>query len=404
MSERIYIVIILGILLVLISIKAISSLPSKSFITPDGRLVTEAVTMGALDDMEKNGRLFPGASAKIGTLNRIDGSSVTFTIAEGTFSKTTIDPAGIWKKIIVQPTLLVSSGDEILRNDGGVSEAIGAGCGVQQLTYKLATGAVLISPCTGPYRDNFPELRSVANTVIEAWHPVDEKPTCNPGYVAQSTHDQDSYIQCIQDAIKTALHRLLISVDIKGANTVIIPELGTGTAGLDKGHYYQSLKDAIEECLIITKGCGEQIPENVILVVWSQDRAGAWAESKSAIARNFGQLSQDWELPFAEGNLSWKYLRYLGILLVLFAFVASPLSNYKTLPIVGSQLSRGSMGLIILGWGIIAAGLSTSDAISDFFSLPSQSAPLVIVVNVAIGILAAMLCGVINRATDAFKG
>jgi hypothetical protein len=66
--------------------------------------------------------------------------------------------------------------------------------------------------------------------------------------------------------------------------------------------------------------------------------------------------------------------------------------------------ATGSLGLVVLGWGFVAGGLSTADALSEF--LPSAPADTAygLVLNTALGMSAALFCGVVHRAVRAFEG
>ena len=245
-----------------------------------------------------------------------------FTVAEGSFRNSTIEPSINWSKLLNDPTAIVSSGDEFLRDDGGISKPIGIGCKLQYSGGPIATGTTVVLPCSGDYIKAFPKIVFVANTVVIAWKGVDETPNCRTDISAPLNPSQSEYVACVQNAISNSLTDLFSKQEMNKIDNLVLPAIGTGVGGVAKGFFYQSVAAAVAKCLEAA-GCGQRLPKRIILVVWSGDRStGGWNATRDAIARNIASLGDNWRLHYAPDSHIEKQARYLGVLLVLLVFVA----------------------------------------------------------------------------------
>jgi len=247
----------------------------------------------------------------------------------------------------------------------------------------------------------------VGSAIIKAWNGVGEKPTCD---LQDATRSEKSYPKCIQSAVENALSNIFRSSEIGGMRMIILPELGTGTAGVEKGYFYNAVTNALEKCLIFSKGCGKTIPEKVVFSVWSGDsQQNAWRDTRSAAARNLASLAASWKEAYATARLdadtaNIKATRYLGVLLLLFFYVCLPLYS-RFLPRFAVEAlppeSTSSLSMVVLGWGLVAVG--TIEVLSGLLSgidLPAAG----FASNLALGIVAAAICGLFHKATKAFGG
>jgi hypothetical protein len=273
--ERVAVAACISGLLAFIGLKVVLTLSTSHFVAGDGSALIEDSFYSApteenfyriLGSVETDGHLEPGARVKLGELRRTDGTTVSFILAEGEFSVSSIEPVAAWKTLLVAPTILVSSADEELSNDGGISLSIGRGCDLSKPGYTAATGALVWSPCKGNYKETFPQIEWVGSAIIKAWNGVGKQPACDLQHATQS---QKSYPKCIQYAVENALWRLFRSSEVKGTRIMVLPELGTGKAGVEKEYFYSAVTSAFEECLISTKGCDQTIPASIVFSVWS---------------------------------------------------------------------------------------------------------------------------------------
>ena len=365
--------------------------------------LTDLVTV--LDGKSSNGSLKPGAAVDVAFLRKNDGSVLTFTVAEGTFNNSSIEPRDVWSNLLYDPTVIVSSGDQNLDNDGGISQPIGIGCNIQKENALIPTGATVMSPCSGNYAKLFPNVFYVASAVIVAWKGVAETPICTPdaGDLIASTQSQE--IKCFQKAIESSLEHLFAKPQMTKINTLVLPALGTGVGKLPKGDFYRSATNAIEKCLD-NSGC--LLPQRIIFLVRSGDTSGEdWQSIRDAIARNLFDLGDDWRLQYAPSTSLQKPARYSGVILVLLATTLLMLFR-KHLPhgiAVRLPITEGtSLWLLIFGWGLVASGLFS--VLSDPMDvlLPNSSAITVwdCAINVGFGAIAAAGCSLIQRATRAF--
>jgi hypothetical protein len=168
---------ILLALILIISSNIFSLLSQKPFVVPGGSLNQPSVT-AVLDTMAVAGKLQVGAEALIATLTKKDGNTLNLHVAEGTFLDSTIQPQATWSKILKNPSVIVSSADEVLRNNGGISRSIGLGCAIAHLDSPLPTGTTILSACNGSYKQQFPNINHVANAIVVAWKGVSETPNC----------------------------------------------------------------------------------------------------------------------------------------------------------------------------------------------------------------------------------
>ena len=398
---------ILLAMVVLMAVKLVSSFSTHAFAVSGSPSRSMDNIAKLLDALAPQGRLPEGAHQVVAVLTRNDGSQLMFEVAEGTFEKSTIEPRAIWAGLLKTPTLLVSSGDEVLRNDGGISLAIGAGCSVKEAKEPIPTGTTFVTPCTGSYVQAFPNIRYVANAIIVAWKGVSETPNCKTDSATPVAASQPEYVKCIQNAVENSLSDLLGKYEMKSVDTIVLPALGTGTGHVDKGVFYGGVASVVEKCLTSTKGCDRALPRRIILLVWSKD--SAWTETANAIARNLARLGDTWRLNYAPDTPIAKQARYLGVLLVLLVFVIL-LSFRNMLPAAVAEylpiFEGASLWLAVLGWGIVAAGaFSVLADVADLFASVGGNprSKESVLLNIGFGALAAASCGLIHKATQVFQ-
>jgi hypothetical protein len=377
------------------------------FAVPDSESVTQTAVIKQLNTMAPKGELQPGAIADIGVLRTNDGRQITIKIAEGKFLDNTIEPTQSWSELLGKPTLLVSSADEHLRNDGGISRPIGAGCSIKEVDFTIPIGEAYATACVGPYKQAFPQITDVANVIIVAWSGVEEKANCKFDLDAKVEPSQAGYTQCIRKAIQDSLLRMFTST-VKRFDTVVIPALGTGTGRLSKGQFYDAATNALANCLS-TLGCDQKLPRSIVFSIWVGDvRENGWPEVRDAIARNVVKLGSDVTSHYAPVSPIEKQARYIGILAVLFIFVVL-LCSRRLLPEAINKLLPDldgiSLWLIIVGWFFVAAGAFS--VLSDFAELHvSANDPHAfrdLALNGAFGVIAAICCTLINKATKLFQ-
>jgi hypothetical protein len=394
-------------LIVLISLDVFSLLSRDPFSVPGRANPNQPNMTSLLDTMAPAGKLLAGAETKIATLTKNDGNVLNLVVAEGTFRDTTIEPKAIWSKILEKPSVIVSSADEILRNDGGVSQSIGAGCSIDQLDSILPTGTINLDPCKGSYKEKFPNIDYVASAIIVAWKGVSETPNCKLDPTTTIGSGQPGYAQCIKSAIENALSVLFNRQEMLRINTVVLPALGTGTGRLSKGDFYKSTAKVLETCLQLA-GCSEKLPRTVVLTVWSGESApNAWADGRDAIARNMTSLGQNWISHYVPNQQIQKRARFLGVMLVLFVFVIGYLCRGSLPTQIVSRLPAfgdASLWIVTFGWFLVAAGAFS--VLSDFVDIPvlanRPDALLAFFVNVGLGSVAAVTCSFMHKAAKLF--
>ena len=394
-------------MVVLMAVKLVSSFSTHAFSVSGSPNRSMDSIAKLLDALAPQGSLPEGAHQVVAALTKNDGSQLVFEVAEGTFEKTTIEPPAIWSGLLNSPTLIVSSGDEVLRDDGGISLAIGAGCSIKELKQPIPTGTTFVTPCTGSYVQAFPNIRYVGSAIIVAWKGVSETSNCKTDSATPVAASQPEYVKCIQNAIENALGDLLGKYEMKSVDTIVLPALGTGTGGVDKGIFYGGLANVVEKCLTSTKGCDRALPRRIILLVWSKD--SAWGETANAIARNLARLGDKWRLNYAPDTPIAKQARYLGVLLVLLVCVILLSFRNKLPPAAAGYLPTfegASLWLAVLGWGIVAAGAFSvlADAADLFASVGgSPYSKESVLLNIGFGAVAAASCGLIHKATKIFQ-
>ena len=358
--------------------------------------------------MARDGNVQLGAKRTIGVLQRSDGRKIDLVVAEGTFKQSSIEPVSQWSNILSKPSMLVSSADEHLRNDGGISRAIGSGCSIAQVQSPLPTGKVNIDVCAGDYKAKFPKLEFVASAVIVAWKGVSEKPNCRFDDLSLQPY-QPGFAKCFQTAIESALSSLFKSDDIARIDTLVLPALGTGTGRLSKGESYNSTINSLLACLQVAK-CANNLPSSIVFLVWSGEaNPGAWTETRDAVARNVATLAADWSGQYTSTLPIQKQARFVGILIVILVAVFAysiqqhlPESISKRFPV----LNAGSLWLLVFGWFFVAAGAFS--VLVDFVDVPvvanAPHAQRDVALNIAFGILAGISCGLIHKATKLFQG
>jgi hypothetical protein len=229
-------------MVVLMAVKLVSSFSTHAFSVSGSPNRSMDSIAKLLDALAPQGRLPEGAHQVVAALTKNDGSQLVFEVAEGTFEKSTIEPRAIWSGLLNSPTLIVSSGDEVLRDDGGISLAIGAGCSIKESKQPIPTGTTFVTPCTGSYVQAFPNIRYVGSAIIVAWKGVSETSNCKTDSATPVAASQPEYVKCIQNAIENALGDLLGKYEMRSVDTIVLPALGTGTGGVDKGIFFGGLR------------------------------------------------------------------------------------------------------------------------------------------------------------------
>src|SRR5271170_1227385 len=191
-----------------LAFKVTVSLRTSAFVSGGAANPTSVDIGKVLDAMTSQGRLRQGAIAELAELRRNDGLSLSLIVAEGKFGPSSIEPEPVWIDLLKRPTLLVSSGDELLRNNGGISKSIGIGCDIKQVKIPLATGELFPSDCNGPYKRMYPNVQGVRSAIIKAWSSVDERADCEPKSISEIEGPQSEYTKCVSDAIKISLTSL----------------------------------------------------------------------------------------------------------------------------------------------------------------------------------------------------
>jgi O-acetyl-ADP-ribose deacetylase (regulator of RNase III) len=406
--SRLGLALLLLVLITLIFTDLFLSLSHKPFIVPGLSDPQQSDVVALLNNTITAGdSLQPGAVSNVATLRTNDGNEISIIVAEGHFRDSEIDPLATWAGLLNKPTMIISSADELLRNDGGISQAIGAGCSIAEVGTLLVTGTVELKPCKGSYKQHFPKVDYVGNAIIVAWKGVSEVPNCKIDPMTAIGSTQPGYSACIQKAIQDALWNLFNRQEMTGLHTVVLPALGTGTGRLTKGQFYQSAVKSLEKCLA-AKTCEPKLPKTIIFAVWSGDTSvGGWPDTRDAIARNLIELGSDWASNYTPTTSIQKRARFVGVLLALFAFVII-LSLQSHLPVkVGdwaASMGEVSLWVMIFGWFFVAAGAFS--VLADFVDIPvSSNSPhpyLALILNIVFGIVAAVSCGFINKSMKLF--
>jgi hypothetical protein len=188
----------------------------------------------------------------------------------------------------------------------------------------------------------------------------------------------------------------------------VLPALGTGTAGVSKGVFYAAAFDILEKCLNSKQGCYRYLPNRLVFSVWSGEGMTGWASTHDAIARTLAEFGNSWSNKYAPDQSVSKEARYLGIVIVLLTFVllvdwhhGLPSAIAARVPVFeGSRLL-----LVVVGWGVASAGALAifSDVIDSFIASEGPITPQRAVFNIGLGMVVAASCGLIERATEAFK-
>lgn len=381
-----------------------ASLSQKAFAVPGAVRIDQQQIGKLLDQIAPDGRLQKGAQAEIALLYRNSGKPIRFVVVEGWFSKSSIEPESTWSSVLGKPSMLVSSADEKLSNDGGISFEIGRGCLLEQLQIEMATGRTKIDDCRGSYKTAFPELKYVASAIILAWNAVPEKRNCNAGGRGLSS-DQAGYVLCIQSAIESALGSLFAGADISEVDVLVLPELGTGTGRVSKGESYSAETKSIFNCLKAPK-CSDNLPGTIVFSVWAGDTH--WPDTKRALARTVSDLGVQWEGIYAPTSPVQKQARFIGILLlILLGLIAHSFRNILPKPLASEvpTLNSASIWLVALGWFLAAAGAFS--VLAEFIDFPvaanGQHVFRDLMSNVALGALAGGACLIIREANELFK-
>jgi hypothetical protein len=327
-------------------------------------------------------------------------------IAEGNFTNETIEPSASWSQLLNEPTLIVSSADEHLRDNGGISQSIGVGCLIKSnLDIAIATGQIFPVECSGSYKKEFPNIRYVDRAIVVAWEGVPSRPNCMifEPTAARTPEDKD---RCLLEAITRSLGNLFYSPEMTGINTLVLPALGTGTGELPKDKFYHAVSDALSACHAQPE-CDERLPPRIILAIVSGG-GSPWRETRDAIARSLADLNVAWRLHYSPKAPVAKEAQYLGVLLVLFAFLLG-LSVRRFLPSTLRnwlpEYGGASLWRLIFGWFFVAVGAFAvfSDLLAVPVSVTSPHAIYAVISNVVIGMLAAAMCGLISRTTKSFE-
>lgn len=383
-----------------------TSLARKPFEVPDRTKIDEEQIGSLLEKVAPNGSLQPGSAAEIALLHLNSGRAIRFSVVEGTFSASSIEPMSTWSAVLQHPSMLVSSADERLSNDGGISYAIGIGCSLKPLQIELATGRARVDDCSGSYKTSFPQLRYVASAIILAWNAIPGKRNCNLGDRSLSSTDQGGYALCLQSAIESALGSLLSGPDIGQVETLVLPALGTGTGRLSKDESYSAEMKAILGCLKVAK-CADNIPGTIVFSVWAGE-PDRWLETKKSLARNVSELGSQWSGLYSPSAHVEKKARFIGILLlILVGLILEALRN--KLPKSFSEkmpvTNPGSIWLVVIGWFLAAAGATS--VLTELVELPiildGLHARRDLALNVALGIVAGGACLLIREANEVFK-
>jgi hypothetical protein len=164
-------------MVILMAVKLVSSFSTHAFSVSGSPNRSMDSIAKLLDALAPQGRLPEGTHQVVAALTKNDGSQLVFEVAEGTFEKTTIEPRAIWSGLLNAPTLIVSSGDEVLRDDGGISLMIGAGCSIK-IVQPIPTDDFR-HPCTGSYVQAFLNI-AMSAVHYRALKRVPKRPIARP--------------------------------------------------------------------------------------------------------------------------------------------------------------------------------------------------------------------------------
>lgn len=398
-TERVLVLAVLIAFSGLLAYEIFSSFSLTAFLP---QATTAQVLSKDLDVMVPNGQLRPGASVDIGKLRKNDGGTLLITLAEVTFTDTTIEPQGAWEQLLRRPALIVSSGDEHLLNDGGISQYIGSGCGIDQVRMLIPTGTTYVVPCVGDYKKHLPNVRYVGNAIIVASKGVDETPNCKfAANVSVSARETGVYDKCIHDAIVGSLLDLFGKSEIMEIDTLVLPALGTGAGDVQMGIFYQAAATAIQGCLASIHGC--YLPRRIIFTVWSGSPKGAWPGIRDAFARNIAGLSDRWNRDYSPDGIILKQARYLGVIIVIAISIGC--LNFTGRVANTPLLRSNGLSLVVLGWAIAATGAFSimSDLVDVVLVRADPRSISSIVFNIVFGGAAALICGVIQTAARVFN-
>ncbi|MDO9414379.1 MAG: hypothetical protein Q7T81_17550 [Pseudolabrys sp.] len=389
----------------LILFLSIAKVSSTSAFTVGGRNNPSINDIGAvLDQLAPAGSVLPGAQGEIETLSLSGGRDLKISLAEGTFEAETIRPETTWKKILANPSIVVSSADERLRNNGGISKLIGNGCGISESKNHISTGTAHIEDCIGPYSRKFQNFKYVANAIVVAWTAVAGVPNCKSDADTVVQHTASEYTKCIQNAIHGSLLDLFNKPAMSDINTLVVPALGTGVGALPVGLFYQSAADALIKCLTLIKGCERRLPRNIVFMVWHGQTN--WQETKQAIVTHLMRLGEAWRPNYMISDRLKIKSQYLGVLLVMLCFailmnfsVSVPARKILRL----SPTDNSELWIIFVGWGVIAVGTLSlfSSSFGVFIDEIGDGWPTV-GWNTLLGACSAVCCGVTKFVGNAY--
>jgi hypothetical protein len=335
-----------------------------------------------------------GASLLLAEFVQSNGQRVRVVLVEGEMFDRSIEPREVWHTL-GHDMLLVSSVDERRSGVGSLSSPTTAGCAIvaeERITQELGTTS--IDACKWVYRDSFHITRLARlSAIVESTLDPSQAPCWARYGIAAPEGD---YQTCVGNAVSSGLGSLFSQIhDLRSVDAIVLPAIGTSAGKLSKAGFYNKL---LPEILVGQLKWDYYIPPTIYLQVRRLDPDNRWLETQIAIAGAVANAVMTWDVNSEHKSPDSEWLSLTGVaigsclMLIALACGARFRILANLLPVVAQ-----ARPLMIISWLSAAVGLvSVFKAFVAFF--PGHFNPYL---QVAAGVLTALLCGPLLRAGQA---
>lgn len=368
--------------------------------TPAAPLSLEEVELRLTESITQDGRAPPGLNVPIAWFRTPEGRTIRITLREMNFEADRITglqfPA-------TQKAAIVSSVDQRVYESSSSSGPILRGCDLKEIDgVKLLPGRPKVDECHGPY--NKLGIDAVINVAIVTFSQDKGKilPCISKTYEREG---QQGYEKCTIEKLKFGLEGILsqISSEKSPYDVLILPELATGIGGISKRDFYNQLF-AVLGTKLGNSTARTQLPGEIILQVWSQDRAhDAFAETVDAVRKMIATPVEAFrELERPSRSSGW--LRLVGIAGGLSLAIVGLLVSERlraTFPALRS-LANAPTATNLIAWVLICFGLADSLSRLSGQLQPAWEVPFQLALGVLIVPIAAPLIKAVKSVEHSF--
>lgn len=326
------------------------------FGSPEATLSKQAIEKALLESKTSDGLARAGLRIPIVWFRTPENRVIRVTLREMSFEDDRIDGFRIPPD---QRAAIVSSVDQKVYVSSGSSGPILQGCALTRLDGRaMLPGSIDVMPCQGVYSKL--GIASIINVAIVTFSndQLDVPPCFSQLYEQQG---DKGYQECMLEQLRSGIGSIIAAKEGGNAfDLLILPELTTGHGGLSKRQFYATLFSLLANKLSDATA-RKQLPSEIVLQVWHQDRPGSFLQTIDGIRREIdGSVEAFSKIDHPARSISWLRLAGIagGLSLAISGMLIFPRLQ-AVFPALQS-LASAPTATSLLAWIVICFGLADS--------------------------------------------